>query len=48
MDDFFEFPPVSIITVNLNGKDYLSVLLESIEKLDYPQEKLEIIVVDNG
>jgi len=48
MDDFFEFPPVSIITVNLNGKDYLSVLLESIAKLDYPQEKLEIIVVDNG
>ncbi len=48
MDEFFEFPPVSIITVNLNGKDYLNVLLDSIAQLDYPQEKLEVILVDNG
>jgi GT2 family glycosyltransferase len=48
MDNIFNFPSVSIITVNLNGKDYLKELLESIKELDYPKDKLELIVVDNG
>lgn len=41
-------PMVSISVVNLNGKDYLSTCLDSIKNLNYPQDKLEIIVVDNG
>jgi GT2 family glycosyltransferase len=39
---------VSIITVNLNGRDYLGALLNSIKELDYPKDKIELIVVDNG
>ena len=48
MDDIFDFPKVSIITVNLNGKAYLKEFFESIEVLDYPKYKMELIVVDNG
>ena len=47
MEDIFEFPSVSIITVNLNGKAYLEGLLKSLDEIDYPREKIEIIVVDN-
>jgi len=39
---------VSLITINLNGKYLLKQLLHSIDRLDYPKDKLEIIVVDNG
>ena len=48
MEDLFNFPTVSIITVNLNGRDYLKNLLESLDGIDYPKDRLEIIVVDNG
>ena len=48
MDNIFDFPKVSIITVNLNGRDYLSTLFNSIKELDYPKDKTELIVVDNG
>jgi GT2 family glycosyltransferase len=48
MDKIFDFPTVSIITVNLNGRDYLSTLFNSIKELDYPKDKMELIVVDNG
>ena len=39
MDDIFDFPKVSIITVNLNGRDYLSTLFNSIKELDYPKKR---------
>ncbi|MBN1298763.1 MAG: glycosyltransferase [Actinobacteria bacterium] len=48
MESLFDFPFVSIITVNLNGKNYLDGLLESIKQINYPPNKIEIIVVDNG
>ena len=48
MRDILEFPLISIAIVNLNGKDYLRDCLESITGLDYPSEKIEIIIVDNG
>jgi len=41
-------PQISIIIVNLNGKGFLPVCLGSLAALDYPQDKLEVIVVDNG
>ncbi|GAI52771.1 unnamed protein product, partial [marine sediment metagenome] len=31
-----------------NGKDYLEQCLDSIKKLDYPEDKLETIVIDNA
>ncbi len=48
MDFTFPFPNVSIIIVNCNGKDYLKDCLNSINLLDYPNEKVETIVIDNG
>lgn len=41
-------PFVSILLVNYNGKDYLSACLQSLEKLNYPRNRYEIIVVDNN
>lgn len=43
MNDF-----VSIITVNYNGKDLLPKFLSGIGAIDYPKNKFEMIVVDNG
>jgi GT2 family glycosyltransferase len=40
-------PLISIITVNWNGKNYLTDLFYSIKKLDYPRDRLQIIMVDN-
>ncbi|MEM2661290.1 MAG: glycosyltransferase family 2 protein [Nitrososphaeria archaeon] len=40
-------PFVSIIIVNYNGKWHLEECLPSLESLDYPEDKFEIILVDN-
>lgn len=42
------FPFVSVIFPNYNGKKDSLECLESLSRLNYPKEKLEIIVVDNG
>ena len=39
---------VSFIIVNYNGKHYLKKCFDSILKQEYPKEKIEIIMVDNG
>lgn len=39
---------VSIIIVNFNGEKHLKSCLSSICDVEYPQEKLEVIVFDNG
>ena len=41
-------PAVSVIVLNWNGKDHLRECLRSLEALDYPEERLEILVLDNG
>lgn len=41
-------PLVSVITVNYNGKIYLKNLFESLSLLDYPKDKIQIIMVDNA
>jgi GT2 family glycosyltransferase len=41
-------PLVSIIVVNLDGRDHLETFLASVGRQDFPAEHLEIIVVDNG
>ncbi|MGA2159077.1 MAG: glycosyltransferase family 2 protein [Dehalococcoidia bacterium] len=43
-----QLPDVSIIIVNHNGRRFLPVCLGSLKLLDYPGEKLEVIVVDNA
>src|SRR4030066_428315 len=37
MEKIFQYPLISIITVNLNGKDYLGTCLDSIKNLNYPK-----------
>jgi len=40
-------PVVSIVVVNHNGKGYLKDCFDSLLNLDYPKDKLELIMVDN-
>ncbi|MEM3522934.1 MAG: glycosyltransferase, partial [Candidatus Bathyarchaeia archaeon] len=41
-------PLVSIIVLNYNGLHFLNACLSSLFELNYPKDKLEIILVDNG
>ncbi len=43
-----KLPFVSIIVLNYNGKQHLKECFESLEKLNYPKDKYEIIMVDNA
>jgi len=43
-----EWPFVSIIIVNLSGKKWLEKCFKSVLASDYPHDKFEIILVDNG
>lgn len=43
-----EYPTVSVVIVNLNGKDMLGPCLESIEKQTYDPEMVEVILIDNA
>ena len=41
-------PSCSIILVNLNGRHHFPRLFESLRALDYPEELLEVVIVDNA
>jgi GT2 family glycosyltransferase/glycosyltransferase involved in cell wall biosynthesis len=41
-------PAVSVIVLNHNGQSYLDDCLSSLSRLDYPPDKLEIVLADNG
>jgi len=41
-------PSVSVIVINLNGQQFLTQCLDSIYDQEYPGDKVEIILVDNG
>jgi glycosyltransferase involved in cell wall biosynthesis len=43
-----EWPKISILIPTLNSQKILDQCLRSIEKQDYPKEKIEIIVADGG
>jgi glycosyltransferase involved in cell wall biosynthesis len=43
-----DLPFVSVIVPTMNRKRYLQASLESLNHLDYPKSKIEIIVVDGG
>jgi len=43
-----ETPAISVIIPNFNGMEHLQTCLASLRLLDYPRERLEIIVVDNA
>lgn len=42
------WPHVSVIIVNLSGREYLERCLASLRALDYPQERLDVILIDNA
>lgn len=42
------YPKVSIVLINYNGKDHLDTCLQSLTKLDYPVDEVEVIVIDNA
>jgi hypothetical protein len=43
-----EYPCVSIVTPTKNRKLFLSMMTHQVEKLDYPRDKLEWIIVDDS
>jgi len=42
------YPLVSVIVVNYNGKKFLKNCFDSLLKVNFPEDKLELILVDNG
>jgi len=48
MENYKHQPPVSIIVPVRNGESTIEPLLESLQKLDYDKNKLEVIVVDGN
>jgi len=43
-----EFPTVSIVIPVYNAASTISLCLDSIQRLNYPKDQFEVIVVDNG
>jgi GT2 family glycosyltransferase len=43
-----ELPVVSVVVLNYNGLKHLEPCFSSLMQLDYPAEKLQLIMVDNG
>jgi GT2 family glycosyltransferase len=41
-------PSVSVLVLNLNGREHLEPCLASLEAQAYPRDRFEIVVVDNG
>jgi len=41
-------PMISVVIVNYNGEKHLEECFNSLQKLNYPAEKLELILVDNA
>jgi cellulose synthase/poly-beta-1,6-N-acetylglucosamine synthase-like glycosyltransferase len=46
--DNMNLPFVTVIVVNYNGKPFLPACLGSLAGIDYPRDKLEVILVDNN
>lgn len=43
-----KWPKVSFVLLTFNGGDGVRTSIESVKKQDYPKNKIEIVVVDNG
>jgi GT2 family glycosyltransferase len=41
-------PSVSLIVLNWNGREHLDDCLQSLQDLDYPTDRLQLILCDNG
>lgn len=43
-----ELPRCAIVILNLNGRHHLKPCFETLAELDYPRERYEVLLVDNG
>jgi GT2 family glycosyltransferase len=43
-----ELPRVTVVILNYNGLHHLAGCFESLQALRYPQDRLEVVLVDNG
>ena len=43
-----ELPRVRVVVLNLNGRMHLDPCFESLAALEYPKEKVEVVMIDNG
>jgi len=43
-----QFPFCSILVVNYNGKQHLDRCLQAFERMRYPADRIELLVIDNG
>ncbi|MBI5432841.1 MAG: glycosyltransferase family 2 protein [Planctomycetes bacterium] len=41
-------PRATIVILNYNGRHHLELCFTSLAKLDYPRERLEVLLIDNG
>jgi GT2 family glycosyltransferase len=42
------WPTITVVVVNYNGRDYLEPCLRSVLDQDYPEGRLEVILIDNA
>ncbi|MFT5732284.1 MAG: GT2 family glycosyltransferase [Planctomycetota bacterium] len=43
-----ELPRVSIVILNWNGRHHLEPCFKTLRELDYPKDRIEVILIDNG
>lgn len=43
-----ELPRVSIVILNWNGRHHLAPCFETLRAMDYPEDRFEVVLVDNG
>ena len=43
-----EKEPISIITLLKGEKEFIPLIKENFNKFEYPQDKLELVIVDDG
>lgn len=46
--DYNKLPSISVIVPTLNSSKYLNLCLDSINNQDYPEELIEILIIDGG
>ena len=42
------WPSVSMVVTNYNGLQHLSACFDTLERLEYPRDRLEVVMVDDG
>lgn len=43
-----ELPKVAILILNMNGRHHLKPCFDTLQELDYPQDRYEVVLLDNG